>query len=600
MSSPNSSSSPRAVIAGLWAVALALLLYGASDVRGYIVGSPWLSEQPLALRFGDGLLAFSERLGLPELRDRLSTWVALPTDRYVVLKEPPRPKPAPQKVVEAEPPTTEREPSSDEPTRAFTPTRSIRSILLIGASSIQHQPGIELERLFGTFYEDIQVVRVGKVATGLARPDVFDWPKRAQELVDEHEPDLVIANFGGNDAQGMMRGKEVLKFGTDAWDEEYANRLRSLIESSQSRGALVAIIGMPIMRSAQSSERVQHVNAITKTTAEKAGATYVSMWEIAADEKGNYREAIEHDGKRGPMRQSDGWHFTRIGGEYVAERLIEVFERHYWLKPADRELAVTVPREIDSEALGRKARYLAYVPRGEGSECFPALFLLHGAHGTWEDWSSHAHRELQRLAQKHRIAIVTPDGSEAGWYLDSPLLADSQYATHVAEEVVEDATASLPITSTRSIGGLSAGGHGAITLALKNPGLFVAASSMSGVLDLPAAHERKALIERLGPYGENRERWEHSSAIHLIEASPAEAKKLPLLVTVGSSDRWAPTNREFHTRLSALGVEHDFDESEGGHDWTYWTSQLPRHVEWHAAKLHAAGRGECAALTARR
>lgn len=595
MSSPKSSS-PRVVIAGLWAVAFALLLYGASDVRGFIVGSPWLSEQPLALRLGDGLLAASERLGLPDLRDRLSAWLSPPSDRYVVLKETPRPRADVPKVARTEPETVE--PSSEGP-RAFTPTRAIRSVLLIGASSIQHQPGIELERLFGTYYEGIDITRVGKVATGLARPDVFDWPKRAQELVDEHDPDLVIANFGGNDAQGMMRGKEVLKFGTDGWDEEYANRLRSLIEASGSRGAQVAIIGMPIMRSARSSERVQHVNAITKRAAEEAGATYISMWEIAADEKGNYREAIEHGGRRGPMRQSDGWHFTRLGGEYVAERLLELFERHYWLKPAEKELAVAMPRELSSEALDRKARYLAYVPRGDGEACFPALFLLHGAHGTWEDWPSHAHRELQRLAQRHRIAIVTPDGSESGWYVDSPLIADSQYATHVAKEVVEDATASLPVTETRSIAGLSAGGHGAITLALKHPGLFVAASSMSGVLDLPAAHTRQALIERLGPYRDHPERWEQSSAIHLVEASPDVAKKLPLLVTVGSSDRWAPTNRQFHTRLTALGIEHDFDESEGGHDWKYWTSQLPRHVEWHAGKLHAAGGGTCGA-TARR
>jgi len=594
MSSPKSSS-PRVVIAGLWAVAFALLLYGASDIRGYIVGSPWLSEQPLALRVGDGLLTISERLGLPELRERLSAWLAPPTDRYVVLKEPPRPRPQPKLAQE------ERQPSepTQEETRSFTPTRRIRRVLLIGASSIQHQPGIELERLFGTFYEGIEITRVGKVATGLARPDVFDWPKRTQELVDEHDPDLVIANFGGNDAQGMMRGKEVLKFGTDEWDEEYANRLRSLIEAGSSRGAEVAIVGMPIMRSPRSSERVQRINAITKRAAEAVGATYISMWEIAADEKGKYREAIEHRGRRGPMRQSDGWHFTRLGGEYVAERLLELFERHYWLKPVEEELAVAMPRELTSEALGRKARYLAYVPRGDDSECFPTLFLLHGAHGTWEDWPSHAHRELQRLAQRHRIAIVTPDGSASGWYVDSPLIAESQYATHVAKEVVGDATASLPVTETRSIAGLSAGGHGAITLALKNPGLFVAASSMSGVLDLPAAHSREALIERLGPYRDHPERWEQSSAIHLVEASPEQAKKLPMLVTVGSSDRWAPTNRHFSTRLVALGIEHDFDESEGGHDWKYWTSQLPRHVEWHAAKLHAAGGGSCGA-TARR
>lgn len=596
-------NSPRFTIASLWLIAFALFVYAADDVRGWIIGSSSLSEKSWALAVGNQLEAISERAGLPKLRANLEGLLRPPADRYVVLQRP-SPKP-PTEAVATAPPSEDDRGKGDEPSLSpKSPPKPIRSVLLIGASSMQHQPGIELERLFGSFYRGITVTRLGKVATGLARPDVFDWPKKAKELVDEHDPDLVIANFGGNDAQGMVIGKAVVKFDTPEWDEEYARRLRSLIEASASRGAKVAVMGMPIMRSARSSERVIRVNDVTKRATEEAGATYVSTWEISADEKGAYREAIEWKGSRGPMRQSDGWHFTRIGGEYVAARLLEVFEQHYYLPPTEDALADSVPRELRSTALGREASYIAYLPRSEGSDpvCFPTLYLLHGAGGGHRDWPTASHRELQRLSQKHGLLIVTPDGTPQGWYLDSPLLPKSQIATHILDEVLPDVAAHFPVTDQRAIAGLSAGGHGAITFSLKHPGTFVSASSMSGVLDLPAAASRQALIARLGPYEQNRERWEENSALHLLERSPEIARKLPLLVTVGASDRWAPTNRHFADRLKALGVPHEFEESPGGHDWKYWASQLEKHVAFHAERLREASGGEigvCGATASR-
>lgn len=585
-------SSPRKVILSLWLVALALSLYAADDIRGWIIGSPKLSEQAWAIRIGNGLSSVSERLYLPALRDGLEGALKPPVERYIVLQKAAPPRGEPE--TELLPVVATREGSGSEATEdkgqeLYIPPTPIRSVLLIGASSIQHQPGIELERLFGSFYDNVRAYRLGKVATGLARPDVFDWPKKAKELVDEHRPELVIANFGGNDAQGMMVGRSVLKFGTEEWDEEYASRLTTLIENSSSRGARVAIIGMPIMRSPRSSERVKRINAITKQAAERAGAIYISSWEISADEKGAYRETIEHNGVRGAMRQQDGWHYTRLGGEYVAARLLEDFERHYYLVPKETTLAATISRTIESKALGKEASYLAYVPHTEGKieGCYPALFLLHGAGGRFSDWSSQAHRELQQLSEEHGIVIVTPEGGQRGWYIDSPLMKDSQYASHIIKEVLADAKRHLPISDHRAIAGLSAGGHGAITLSLLHPGTFISASSMSGVLDLPAAASRAALIERLGPYRENPARWEERSAWHLIERAPEEARKLPLYITVGSSDHWAETNRRFHDMLTSLRIEHGFEESEGGHDWRYWRGQLPKHVAWHAERLRA-------------
>ena len=138
--------------------------------------------------------------------------------------------------------------------------------------------------------------------------------------------------------------------------------------------------------------------------------------------------------------------------------------------------------------------------------------------------------------------------------------------------------------------GISAGGHGAFSVALTHAGLFRSASSMSGVLDLTQARNRPALVRALGTYALDPAAWEARSATHLVAHRPRAAHGLPMLISVGSDDRWAPVNRDFAAQLTALRIPHEFHESDGGHDWTYWVSELPRHVAWHAQLLKLRAR----------
>jgi S-formylglutathione hydrolase FrmB len=276
----------------------------------------------------------------------------------------------------------------------------------------------------------------------------------------------------------------------------------------------------------------------------------------------------------------------------VLDKLTIRLERALGLVPARADLAVARRVDLTSPALGRPSTFLAYVPQDAAAPhaLLPVVYLLHGATGRWTDWSEHAHRALQALAHRLRLVVVTPDGGtgdDDGWYLDAT--PGKGYRSHLLGEVLPAVEGALPVAPVRGIAGLSMGGHGAVTLALTNPGLFRSASSMSGVLDLTHARERPALQQRLGTYEDQPARWEEHSALHLVEAHPEVARGLPLLITVGASDHWAPVNRTFHQALNRLGVDHTFEETPGGHDWPYWSAQLERHLAWHAARLRAGG-----------
>ena len=248
----------------------------------------------------------------------------------------------------------------------------------------------------------------------------------------------------------------------------------------------------------------------------------------------------------------------------------------------------------ESQARNKQVRFWAFLPQAESpGQLFPVLYLLHGATGDYGDWRTHAKADLLDLASTYGLIIVTPDGDDYGWYLDSPMETGSQLETYFMKELVPfvERGAGLPVAAgarSRAIAGLSMGGHGAVTLALRNPGSFRTASSMSGILDITTHPKSWQIAQRLGALQEHRSRWEGHSAAYLLrsEAEP----NLPLLLACGDTDRaaWAE-NQALHEELTAAGRDHEWRTSDAGHSWTYWRGELPEHVAFAAEYLRGDG-----------
>lgn len=569
----------RQVLFGLWVVVAALSFYGARDLQSAVVHDEGLSQRAWLLSLVNGLTRASELLGPAKLRDLIDAGLAPIKQKAPALED------GGASVVEA----GQVEPEQGAiPTAAQVGNGTERNrILIVGASSIQFYMGAELERRLEQ-YQSTVTHRFGKLGTGLARPDTFDWLTHLPKLLENFKPTVVIAQFGGNDGQPLeVEGGKVLAFGTDEWKTEYARRVRKVIDLAAAAKAKTIMLGMQITRLPKHSAKLKVVNEVTQKTAEAAGAIYVDTWELAADEEGNSRATIVYGGKSGQMYLGDGVHYGRLGATFVAEKLSWRLERLLPLVPKDRALARAMVMDVESVVLADTSHYLAFVPQpGDNpSERFPVLYLLHGADGSWTDFSDRAHATLQAFAGANRIIVVTPDGTPNGWYLDSSKVPGASVETYFMKELLPDVDARLPTAKRRSVIGLSMGGNGAIVLGLKYPGIFEAVSSMSGAVDLSKADKRPALIARLGPYAENKAAWEEHSAIHMVRARKPQAMALPLYLTVGSEDVWAPPNRALHAVLDELQVPHEFKESPGGHAWSHWLEVLPGHLDWQAKRL---------------
>jgi hypothetical protein len=323
--SPRRGLRPASAIAGGWALVLVLSLYGAQDVSLAIRTSAWLGESRPALALAAALDWVGQASRLSALHRILEGdgGPAAPDPTPPVATSPPPPAPA----VPASAP-------------APAPAREVHRVLLVGASSIQFHLGVELERELASAYAGLQVLRLGKLSTGLTRPDVFDWPAKLRELVASFRPDLVIANFGGNDGQSLvLDGGRVARFGQPEWERTYRARLQQIVAIAREGGAQVALLGMSTTRDPVLSRRMARINTLMDEVAAPAGAHYLSIWDLGADRRGQYQEVATIKGVATKTRLADGKHFSRAGAAFVAVEIGRRLATLFALRPAAGDVA---------------------------------------------------------------------------------------------------------------------------------------------------------------------------------------------------------------------------------------------------------------------
>jgi hypothetical protein len=176
----------------------------------------------------------------------------------------------------------------------------------------------------------------GRIASGLERPDVFNWFTRVREVMEKDKPRAVVLMFGGNDDHGFMtgipEGREVGTFGSPSWRAEYRRRVASVMEMVTRNGAYLVWIGLPITQDADQTQRFDVINSIVqREAAKRAGrVSYLDTYFFFAGPNGGFAQYIEDpSGKLVKMRADDGVHFERPAGDIIASKVLEQLEDHY-------------------------------------------------------------------------------------------------------------------------------------------------------------------------------------------------------------------------------------------------------------------------------
>jgi hypothetical protein len=162
----------------------------------------------------------------------------------------------------------------------------------------------------------------GKVSSGLARPDFFNWEREMAALATAHSPDTVIVMIATNDNQTLTRpdgGK--VAFGRPGWEAEYGRRVRRLVELARiaNPAARVYWLGAPVMADPRLNADVAAINAvIARELALLPGCRFIDVSRTLADAAGRYAKAKDTpDGPR-DTRTRDGVHLTPFGAKLLA------------------------------------------------------------------------------------------------------------------------------------------------------------------------------------------------------------------------------------------------------------------------------------------
>ena len=219
----------------------------------------------------------------------------------------PQPTPSATGAIEASPAA----PSPRTPTAA-DPLR----VLVVG-DSIATDLGHALAELAPP---ELHVVVDAHPATGLSRPDYFDWPARLAVDLRVHDPDLVVVMLGVNDAQPFLEDAVPLQTGTSAWEAAYAMRVDHFMQLASSGARRVLWLGLPVMRDDAFSELMSRLNAIyAARAAEHAAVRYFATWPLFADGRGRYAAFLpDETGTLVSLRQTDGIHFSVAGADRLA------------------------------------------------------------------------------------------------------------------------------------------------------------------------------------------------------------------------------------------------------------------------------------------
>ena len=261
----------------------------------------------------------------------------------------------------------------------------------------------------------------------------------------------------------------------------------------------------------------------------------------------------------------------------------------------------------DSEACGTQMRFSVYQPPRASDGPVPVLYYLAGLTSTEETFAIKG--GAQRYAAEHGLMLVAPDtsprgagvpgedddwdlGTGAGFYIDAiekPWSANYRMHTYVTQELPGLIAENFPVDLGKAgIFGHSMGGHGALTLALKNPDLYRSVSAFAPVCaPTRCPWGEKAFSNYLG---EDRESWREHDASELARESPFTDGR-EILIDQGKSDQFLDEQLYpdvFERACAESGQPLSLRRHEGyDHSYYFISTFMQDHIRHHAATLNA-------------
>lgn len=192
---------------------------------------------------------------------------------------------------------------------------------------------------------ELTITNEGKVSTGLARSDYFNWGARMSEIVEVDDPELVVFMVGANDGQSILEGDGtvVAQFDTPEWEQEYRRRVAGIMDLAQGEGRRLVWVGEPNVGTGNVQRAVSIGNRLAAEEAERRPwVTFVDVAGLLSGPDGGFAEFITlPDGSTARCYAGDGVHLTVRCLERVMDELVPTITG-LWIDGAG-ETSTTTP-----------------------------------------------------------------------------------------------------------------------------------------------------------------------------------------------------------------------------------------------------------------
>ncbi|MDP9301409.1 MAG: DUF459 domain-containing protein [Actinomycetota bacterium] len=227
-------------------------------------------------------------------------------------------------------------PQRDTSIRVPTNAKPLR-VVIVG-DSLAQGIGTFAERVFKPSLVD--VIKQGRISTGLARPDYFNWPAQMRFIVERSRPDLTIVMLGENDAQSLVSpgGQVEAQIGTGDFPPAYEQRVRSFARLATSVGGHVIWVGLPNPRDTRRWDFIERQNGAFRDVADQLpNVAFFDTWNTFATPGGGYTAYYRDGNQLTLVRADDGVHFNADGYTILMRLVARFATQQFRLDPKTYE-----------------------------------------------------------------------------------------------------------------------------------------------------------------------------------------------------------------------------------------------------------------------
>ena len=210
-----------------------------------------------------------------------------------------------------------------------------------------------------------EVLQFSEVSTGITNWTYVDVAEKTQEQLAEHDIDIAIFMFGGNDIQGIAQDGAVYNFRSEGWQEIYRERIDILAGLLKDHGAQIAWVGLPRMRSVRYDNNTIFLNSLFEDRALAGAYPFIETRPATMDEAGEYNAYLpDRSGTPRLVRADDGIHFTLRGYRVMAASAAQ------WARDQAHSLRYSPPVvEEESAQSSGLLDQLSIVIEGQAYQC---------------------------------------------------------------------------------------------------------------------------------------------------------------------------------------------------------------------------------------